>query len=121
MLLGIDDQQLVHVVGGVERQLVPAVVTGRHDLHHQRRRRHIHPVAQLTVQTAVGHTVLAELAKIERADHRHQPGRTRWPVEQHGKLLGHVGVALRRRRVHPVHTSPLLVEQIQPQLPTPLE
>src|SRR5205807_3371486 len=54
-LARLDDQDLVHVVSGIERQLLPALVARRGDLHHERHGGVPDGAWDLSVKGAVGH------------------------------------------------------------------
>lgn len=65
-LCGIDDQHLVHLVGGVEGELLPALVARRDDLHNERGGRMPQLAGARAMQPAVGHAeVLFGVAQIE--------------------------------------------------------
>jgi hypothetical protein len=65
----IDDQHLVDVVGGVEGELLPGLVSGRNDLDDQRRGWVPRAGAAGAVQGAVGDTeVVFAIAEIGLAD-----------------------------------------------------
>ena len=132
-LVGIDDQDLVDVVLGVEPQLVPAPVFGRDDLYHERgaslgRRpeprtcgsREVERIHTGSHQTSVGHAVVVRLAEVEDAQ-RHQTRLACRFAELHSELSGEMRMASRRNWHDVVDALPHLVEHILPSLVAPLE
>jgi len=97
---GVDDHQLVDVVGGVEGQLLPAVLVGRDDLDDQLDAGQPQGAVKL-VGVVLG---FAEVALSHRHGH---PGAARRRAEQLAELLGQVSVGAQQVEVQ--DASPHLV------------
>jgi hypothetical protein len=112
--LRVHDQEFVDLMGGVERQLVPRLVTRRDDLDNEGCSRMPGASQTLAMQPAVGHPkVVLGVAQVELAHRREQTGVAHGFVEQHRKLLGDIRVFARWRGNHMQLTLPYLIQAIE--------
>ena len=108
VLGGVDDQQLVDFVAGVEGELLPGVVVGGEDLNGDGGGRYPYRELWVAVDAEVGDAIIVFGAEVELGAHDESVG-TGGRVEQDGKLLcdermGDVGT-----RDHVVDAFPDLV------------
>ncbi len=121
MILGIEDQHLVDVVGGVEGELLPGLVARGDDLHDERGG--VQPDARgaWSVQAAVGDAeVLDGVAEIELAHRGLETGVARGSAKDLRELLGQSRMPVAWRRDHVQDTLPYLVEAIKTRDPPTL-
>src|SRR5437588_11929177 len=119
-LLRVDDQQLLHPVGGIERKLLPRLVAGRDDLEHERGGRQVHGIGARTNERAIRGVVVALTPQVELTQ-RPQTSAVRQRCQDPGELPFELSVLGVRRTIHVQHTLPDLVEQILPEPTAPLE
>jgi hypothetical protein len=87
VLLRVDDQRLVDIVGGVERELLPGLIAGGDDLHDERGCGLIHAPGTFSMQTASGNAIVVWLSEAELTDQRLQASRSGQWTEQPSDLL----------------------------------
>src|SRR5450755_3072166 len=117
----VDDQDLVDVMGGEERELLPALIARRHDLYHQSGGRMPHRGSAGAVQPAVGHAeVLFVLAQVEIMHGRLETDCAGSRPKQLGELLSDTRVCVTGRGNHVQLTLPDLVEAVEPGARPPL-